>query len=104
MESKKKFENVDLVHLKHLKEMIRDNLILKDMECVDVSKVYHVFQWVESLEEKVKDHFEMLESIEDLKREKSEVIYELRQKEIELEEAKKPKRKPRAKKKAPAKK
>lgn len=102
MEKKPEFDKVDLIHLKHLKEMIRDNLVLKDVECVDVSKIFHVFQWVESIEDKVKDHFELKISFEDKKEEskheKARLISEIRQLEIELKEAKKPKRKPRAKK------
>jgi hypothetical protein len=99
VDKKPEFENIDLVHLKHLKEMVRDNLVLKDVECMDVSKIYHVFQWIETVEEKIKDHFHMKGSIQSFKNEKSELIYKIRQLEIELEEAKKPKRKPRARNK-----
>lgn len=100
MEKKKEFERVDIVHLKHLKEMIRDNLVLKDVDCMDVSKIFHVFQWVESVEEKIFERFEVEQSIEKSKLEKSELIAQIRQLEAELKEAKKPKRKPRARKKA----
>ena len=64
MDKKQEFEKVDIVHLKHLKEMIRDNLVLKDVECVGVSKIYHVFQWVESIEEKILEHFETKQALE----------------------------------------
>ncbi len=84
--------------------MIRDNLVLKDVDCVAVSKIYHVFEFVQTMEAKIIHQFELAHELEALKEshkhEKAKIIHELRQTEVELEEAKKPKRKPRAKKKS----
>jgi len=98
-----KFKQEDLIHLKHLMEMIRDNLTLKDVDCIGISKIYKAFEWVQTMEPKIKRQFEMevevLKLKEEQQKEKAELIYKLRQVEIELAESKKKKRKPRAKKK-----
>lgn len=85
------FEKKDFINLVNLKEMIRDNLKLDNVDCQKVSKIYHVFTWIESIEDKMKSSIELEEKLQQMK-------YELRQKEIEIVELKKPKRRTRKKK------
>jgi hypothetical protein len=96
-------KKVDYVHLKSLMEMIRDNLILNNINCVDVSKIYKSFEWLQALEMKMNFVEELQRENEDLKEALENdskglkgYIVEL---ENEIKELKKPKRKKRVSKK-----
>lgn len=93
------FENGDRVHLKNLMEMIRDKLVLNNLDCSDVSKVYKAFEWLQALEAKMgqadmvaAENDELREALDN---ESSRLLKEIESLEEELKEARKPKRKPR---------
>lgn len=96
------FDHKDTIHLKNLMEMIRDKLVLNNLDCADISKVYKAFEWVQTLEAKLEAVKNVERTNEDLKEALENESRDLRQHieslEAELLEASKPKRKARKKK------
>lgn len=100
------FSGNDLIHLKNLMEMIRDNLTLDGLSCQKVSEVYHAFQWLQGLEAKINDVTDLQRENQDLREAlENESIGLVREieglqalvKELREEKVKKPKKKAKKK-------
>lgn len=95
------FKESDIVYLESLMTLIRDKMSLSNLDCMEVSKAYKSFEWLQGLEDKMNHSRALRDEIEALKRDYEE---DMRLKDIcieglesQLKEAKR--KKPASKKK-----
>lgn len=97
------FDSKDKKNLGNLMELILNNIKLNDLDCMDISKAYHSFEWLQSLEGKLDDAMAMQLDLEDMsstiQKREDQLMVHIESLEGEIKELKKPKRKTTKKRK-----